>query len=63
MKKNQILFKQGRHATNDASIMWSNGCMDCDVGGGGISGDGGAGGDDCDGDDIVARDPHGICME
>ena len=54
--KQHSLLKQGRHATNDASIVCSNGCVGC-------GGDGGAGCDDCDGDDIVARDPHGICME
>ena len=67
-----IYYKQGRHATNDASIMCSNGCVGCGVGGGGINGDGGAGcndggddsgGDDSGGDDIVAREPQGICVE
>ena len=36
MKKNQILFKQGRHATNDASIMCSN--SGAGYGGGSVSG-------------------------
>ena len=52
----RFITKQGGHATNDASMMCSNGCVGC-------GGDGGAGCDNCDGDDIVARDPHGICME
>ena len=68
-----VLTKQGRHATNDASIMCSNSCVGCGVGGGGICGDGGgagcydggdnSGGDDSGGDDIVAREPQGICVE
>ena len=61
-------MKQGRHATNDASIMCNNGCVGCGVGGGGNSGDDGAGcndggddsgGDDSGDDDIVAREPSG----
>ena len=56
--------QQGRHATNDASIMCINGCVG---GGGGISGDDGAGcndgGDDSGDDDIVAREPQVICVK
>ena len=53
-------------ATNDASIMCSNGGVGCGVGGGGIGGDigGGVGSDDDSvSDDIVARGANGICMQ
>ena len=48
--------KQGRHATNDASIMCNNGCVGCGVGGVGNSDDDGAGcndGGNDSGGDIV----------
>ena len=62
--KKGLLTEQGRHATNDASIMCNNGCVGCGVAN---SGDDGAGcnygGDDSGGDEIVAREPQGICIE